>query len=341
MSTSIQTMLTSVRVENEMLQTQFCKFNRQPLDPALVRQQRPSEQWLLVSESYQAEARCSLWWEETPELNGKRVGCIGHFAAASAESAREVLALAADRLAMKGCQLAVGPMDGSTWQSYRAVTDAGDEPPFFLEPDTPNEWPKQFESNGFGTLAEYYSAIADAPKTIDPRQERLTEKLRRQGISIRPIDVQKFDAELEALYPLVMASFAQNLLYTPIDKEFFMAQYQPLRQLLIPQMVLIAEQNSKAVGFVLCLPDLCQQQRGEVFDRAIIKTLAVHPDYQQLGVGGLLAATVQNNIATLGYRQIIHALMHETNHSRTISQRYGKTMRRYALYAKEIYSREI
>ena len=36
---------------------------------------------------------------------------------------------------------AVGPLDGSTWRRYRLVTERGVEPPFFMEPDNPDDWP--------------------------------------------------------------------------------------------------------------------------------------------------------------------------------------------------------
>jgi hypothetical protein len=44
----------------------------------------------------------------------------------------------------------------------------------------------------------------------------------------------------------------------------------------------------------------------------------------------------QRSARKLGFRRAIHALMHEENVSRTISGRYGRTIRRYALYARPL-----
>jgi hypothetical protein len=38
----------------------------------------------------------------------------------------------------------------------------------------------------------------------------------------------------------------------------------------------------------------------------------------------------------MGFRRAIHALMHETNVSRRLSDRYARTMRRYALFSRPL-----
>src|SRR5436190_8969300 len=86
--------------------------------------------------------RCSLWWEKTPKLPGHRLGVIGHYAACNAGAAAELLKRACAQLSKRGCSRAVGPMDGNTWRRYRFVTDRGNAPAFFLEPENPAAWPR-------------------------------------------------------------------------------------------------------------------------------------------------------------------------------------------------------
>jgi hypothetical protein len=66
----------------------------------------------------------------------------------------------------------------------------------------------------------------------------------------------------------------------------------------------------------------------------ILKTLAVHPDFGGLGLGGLLTARCHDAARQLSYRRVIHALMHETNNSRRISSHTAVPVRRYTLYAR-------
>jgi hypothetical protein len=55
-------------------------------------------------------------------------------------------------------------------------------------------------------------------------------------------------------------------------------------------------------------------------------------------LGGLLVALVQREASRLGFRRAIHALMHDTNASRRISDRSARTFRRYALLSKALVS---
>jgi predicted N-acetyltransferase YhbS len=145
-----------------------------------------------------------------------------------------------------------------------------------------------------------------------------------------------FDTELAQLYDVVMASFGRALLFAPISREEFMAQYAPLRQVLIPQLVLLAEQAGRLVGFLLALPDLAQTQRGEAVDTVILKTVAVLPEVSGAGLGSALVALAQERASAMGFRRAIHALMHNDNLSRKISAHYAQPIRQYTLFAKQL-----
>jgi len=154
-----------------------------------------------------------------------------------------------------------------------------------------------------------------------------------------------FESELYQIYNLILASFSRNFLYTPINEADFRAMYYPLRPYIQPELILIAERAGQPIGFIFALPDLLQGQprpeqgrrRAQTIDTVIIKTVAVHPDYQMMGLGSLLVARCQEIACDLGYKRAIHALMHETNDSRKISHRNGtQIIRRYALFAKEL-----
>src|SRR5947209_11374426 len=168
--------------------TSFCALGPQPLGPAAVARQSPGEMWLLAGADGSASARCSLWWEGTPEYQGHRIGYVGHYAVTDARAAPQLLRLACARLAEKGCTLAVGPVDGNTWQRYRFLTERGSEPPFFLEPDNPEEWPRQFTDFGFTPLAHYHSALATDLSAHDPRLTATAQRLHDYGIRLHSVD---------------------------------------------------------------------------------------------------------------------------------------------------------
>jgi predicted N-acetyltransferase YhbS len=115
-----------------------------------------------------------------------------------------------------------------------------------------------------------------------------------------------------------------------------MAQYRAIQARVNPQLVLLAEQAERAVGYVFAMPDYAQAQRGEPITTVIVKTLAVLPARANAGLGAVLLGKVHEQAQAMGFTRAIHALMHETNKSRNLSARYARTIRRYTLFAKRL-----
>ncbi|MFP4145081.1 MAG: GNAT family N-acetyltransferase [Phycisphaeraceae bacterium] len=228
-------------------------------------------------------------------------------------------------------------MDGSTWRRYRLVTSRGDEPPFFLEPDNPGDWPQHFAAAGFDVLSRYCSTRLDDLGAGDARMPQALQRLGRAGVTIRPIDLSRFEEELRQVHTLSLDAFAGNFLYTPIRCEQFLAMYRPLREHLRRETVLLAEQAGELLGFVFGIPDLAQAQRGEAVDTIIIKTVAVRPGVRlAAGLGSILVDQCQQAAKRLGMGRAIHALMHENNRSRQIARGGGRLIREYALFARRL-----
>jgi hypothetical protein len=280
-------------------------------------------------------ARGSLWWKETPVLPGQTLGAIGHFAALDETCALELLEAASNELGVHGCTRAMGPMDGNTWHRYRLVTERGTEPPFFMEPDNPDDYPRWFLAAGFSPLATYFSALSHDLSVEDPRIPRAMQRLEENGVSLRSIDPGSFQDELRHIYAVSCVSFQANYLYHPIAETEFLAQYEPIRAHIRPELVLLAEQEGKPVGFVFALPNLAQARRGHI-DTVVLKTVAVLPGRACAGLGNVLVARCHAAARTLGFRRVIHALMHENNNSLNLSGHYAKPFRRYTLFAREL-----
>lgn len=306
-----------------------------PFDRSLLDRHRPDEHWAVL-EGTRLTGHCSLWWTDTPPHGDHRVGLIGHYAADSAETARALLDHACTQLQQRGCTLAVGPVDGSTWRNYRLVTDRGDRPPFFLEPENPAAWPLHFCENGFHELASYFSAIADDLSRTDPRVGRVRQRLSRSGIRIRPLRDDTFEADLHQIYEVASRAFQDHLLFSPLDEEEFLMQVAALRPHVPGELVLLAERDGQLVGFCFGLPDLRQAERGERIDTAILKTFGVLPGRAFAGLGQVLLEEFHRQAQALGFRRVIYALVREVGHMQRMSRRYAVPLRRYALFARDM-----
>ena len=287
-------------------------------------------------------ARGSLWWGGAgfdlriaglgdggdAAESSQRVGRLGGLESAETEAAVTFLHQACDALRQRGCTLALGPMDGSTWQNYRCATNWNHGPPFWGEPQTDPRWVDWFTQAGFTPVARYESRLCpELTQTHAPRRRRQTPAPVRlssaQGVAV--------DALLPQVYRLVMASFRRQPFFQPLPEELFIQHLRPLLTQADPALIQLAWDGDRLVGIVLALPDLLAPADRR---RLIIKTLAIVPGRAYAGLGtALLEATHQAGFAQ-GYRQAIHALMHRHNPSLNLSRRYSQPFRDYGLMGK-------
>jgi GNAT superfamily N-acetyltransferase len=300
------------------------------------RQLHAPDRSLLLIRDGALVARLSCWWMETAALEGRPVGALGHYAASDLSAGTDLLNAACRLLQQQGLALAVGPMDGNTWRRYRLIVERGTEPPFALEPDNPDEWPEHWTAAGFELLASYASALNDQLGEADARTDDALRRARGEGITIRSIDPERGDAELDRIYDLSLRAFSDNLLYSPIGQNEFLAQYKAVMPSVDPKLVLMAERGGQLLGFMFAFPDFLQRLRGSRVDTVILKTLAVDPSVRGLGLGGALLDLAQREAHRLGFTRAIHALFHEANLSGRISSRYARPIRRYALLRRSL-----
>lgn len=276
-------------------------------------------------------ARASVWCRRTPLLHGERTGFIGHFASVDSRASAVLLDAACKYLSENGCGQAVGPIDGDTWHAYRFIVEGSDAPRFVFEPDHPADWPRHFRAAGFGVLTTYSSSVVEDLARTDARIPVARDRLAAAGVHIRELDLSRWNDELARVHDLSLVAFSSNFLYTPIPLNVFASLMEPLRPLVDPCLVLLAERQGVLLGFVFAMPDPGLGPRS-----LIVKTLAVLPGRAQQGLGAVLVACVHDRARRLGYRRAVHALMHDGNGSRHISRRYGQPFRRYALLSRSL-----
>jgi len=307
------------------------------LDPKLLALQSPDRHAVCLSDDGASLlGRVSLWWRDTPPYEEETVGYIGHFAAEDSETCKYLLDEACRQLSAEGCSLVIAPIDGTTWRSYRLVSERGTMPPFFMEPDTPDEWADWFGQAGFAVLTNYSSAVNRHLEESLPRLERAAERLAGAGVVIRSIRLDQIEKELEDIFDLSLRSFSKNYLYSPISKSEFMLMYQKIIPFLDPKFSFVAEHNDKLVGFVFAVPDMLEMQRKGSTRSIVGKTLAIDSSREYAGLGGVLVGRLYRATLENGFTTVIHALQHEANKAQSIGGDNIEIIRRYSLYARNL-----
>lgn len=291
------------------------------------------DQHCLLEDGNTVHARCSVWFNSLPETEHGQPAAIGHFEASNLAAGRQLLSEAVEWIQATRDGPIIGPINANTWQKYRLVTEPGTRPPFLLEPTHPDFYVAAWTAAGFQTLAEFHSARMPPQSTEDPRLARVKTRLAELGVRIRNLNPDDYTQELRRLHSVASISFADNLLYTPIDAVDFLALYQPLKKLLQPEYVWLAEHAGRCVGFCFCIPDLAQAGRGEAVDTLIVKTLATLPDRRYAGLGLWLTQIAHQAAAANGLTSVIHALMHPGSRIKHFGKADMEIFRRYTLYS--------
>jgi GNAT superfamily N-acetyltransferase len=282
-----------------------------------------------------AEGHLALWWQRTPPVAGARPGLIGQFQAASPQAAADLLRGACHVLCAQGCTVAIGPMDGSTWRSYRFTTWRDGSPRFLLEGDQPDTWPTWWQEAGFVPRDEYWSARVEDLTAADPRLLGVRQRLAAAGVVVRPLRSADLHDDLRRIYAVSAAAFTANVLYTPISEADFLAMYTRVLPLVRPDLSRLAEQDGRPVGFVFALPDAEEARRGLPVTTLVVKTLAVLPGREWAGLGKVLLEDLQQAAHRAGFRRAIHAYMHAANGSRNLGAD-AVAIRRYTLYQRPL-----
>ena len=293
-------------------------------------------EWCIAFAGSQPMARVATYVRDDLTDAPGTSGLIGHYAARDAAAGTRLLLHAVAALRARRVARVLGPMNGSTWARYRFAlapqgVDAA-EPPFLGEPVNPAAYPAHFTAAGFRPVATYESRIGPAAGAANPRAAAGAAAVAQRGITIAPLDLTRFDDELRDLHALSSRAFAGNRFYSPIDLAAFDALYRPMRAMIDPDLVLLARGPERQLaGYVFAYVDPLGLREGRPY-RLIVKTLATDPDWQGMGLGGVLVERLHAGARAKGLAAVVHALMHTANNSVKISAHTAQVFRRYALY---------
>lgn len=299
------------------------KINRQFLQACFI----------LISDN-KVLARASFYTNPYLNYQNKKTFCIGNYEAVNNENISTKLFLHLSLKAKKhGAEFLIGPMNGSTWDSYRFSVHHN-QPNFFLEPWHHLYYNNHFTKAGFKIIAKYFSSIDTSLKYDKENVIASENELKHSGVTFRNIHLAEYEKELEKLFEFNSTAFRANFLYTPLDNSEFTKKYAEAKKIINPDFVILAEdENKKLIGYFFCIDDFFNTKEKSL----IIKTIARHPDKKWRGLGHVIGNMIYKKAVEKKYKSVIHAFMYEAGTSTTISQNFsGDIYKNYVLYGKEI-----
>lgn len=200
------------------------------------------------------------------EYQKENVAFFGFFEVLEDFEAAEALFQSAEKWARERGHTALrGPAQWSTNDECGMLVDGFDDSPRILMTYNPRYYVDFIEKAGYKyarDLWAYQLAVADFMSLNGERLDKLTARLLdRKQISIRPLNMKKFDEEVARVKLLYNEAWSQNWGFIPMTDAEFSQLAAELHDILDPEMVFLAEKNGKTVGFSITLPDLNEPLR--------------------------------------------------------------------------------
>ncbi len=252
--------------------------------------------------------------------HGENIGFFGFFECMDdVDVARALFAAAEEWLRAKKVVAVRGPASPSVNDEYGLLIDGFGETPAIMMPFNPPYYARLVEGAGYVKAKDLYAYGLHQKTFMSDKMRRVSARLmEREGLTIRPLNMADFPAEVERIRDLYSRAWQHNWGAVPLTKEEFDALAKDLKSVIEPSLVLFAESGGVPIGFSLSLPDYNQAFRsnrtgsllGALFcmmffknkiDRVRILVLGVLPDRLRTGAGTLLMFETGRRANDLGY----------------------------------------
>jgi len=304
--------------------------------------ERPSEIVIFTDENNNIGGSLYLW-NNRPDYNGRKTSYIGNVNIHEKyrKDEEQLFNKIFEELKKEGIETIIGPLNGTTWNTYRYVTEKGNGRPFLLEPWNEDYSVSLFEKLDFKHLAGYISTVmegmnSNGRKNLNKKIEKLKKFDYYKDIKVESAENKDLLTVLNKVYDLTVEAFKNNFLYSELEREIFLKMYMSYEDKIIKKFFKMLYLGDELIGYVFGIPDYAELGYKGKIDTIILKTIAVSPIYNGKGMGYILINSLVEEAEKEGYENIIYALMHESNVSKNIGLLLGNMLRKYTLFIKEL-----
>jgi len=266
---------------------------------------------------------------------------------------------AAQWLRTKGVETMIGPMNFSTNETCGMLIEGFDSPPQVMMTYNAPYYTELVEQAGLAKKVDLI-AFSFGDKGYDDKSfqllDRLQDRLRRNNIVIRKVNMKNFKQEADSLREVYNAAWEKNMGFVPMTKAEWDYLAKDLKLLLDPDFCIVAEQAGRIIGFGLALPNLnevlIKVKRGRLLPTGIFKilfgkrkikgiriiTLGVVNGYRKMGIEACLYGTIikEYRRKKLQYAEASWTLEHNDLINNAIKAINGVPYKKYRIYEKAL-----
>lgn len=245
------------------------------------------------------------------EYHESKTGFLGFFECVNERAvAHALFTHGIEWLLGKGIEEVFGPTHFTLNHQAGLLVENFDRPPFVEETYNPSYYEELFVSFGFAKAKDLLVWWVDITEGMTGKKRariaRICERIKkREGITIRNVDMKNLDVEFEHIFELYNACWQKNWGFAPMPRKEFMWLLQDLKDVAIPELIMFVEVKGRTVGFCATLPNVNERlpKDGRLLPLAWTKllfggikkckearlyTLGVMPEYRKRGLEALI-----------------------------------------------------
>lgn len=285
------------------------------------------------------------------KFHNEKAGFFGFFESINDFSVAKLLldTVRAD-LKDNGITIMRGPMNFSTNEECGFLIEGYQYPPFIMTPYNPPYYNDFMERYGMRKAKDLYAFIHEIKDRLPEKILRVAALAEKRGITIRPVNKDRFDSEMLLFKDVYNSAWEMNWGFIPLTDEELYYLGSRLRDIVVPDLTLIAEDNGIPVGFMGLLPDYNQvlrKMKGRLNPLSLAKALyyskritdlrllllGIKREYRHKGVDALLFRE-GFKAAKRGYKRVEFSWILEDNLpvQRLIEMVEARLYKKYRIY---------
>ncbi len=193
---------------------------------------------------------------------GPNLGHFGFFEAASQEVATALLETAETWLRDRGMTRMQGPWSLSSAEEVGTLVDGFDTPPCVMMPHGRPQYDSWLNRHGLNKAKDMFAYSLDLTIPMPDRAMRIVKMAQKnKRVTMRPIDMKRFDAEVEVVLDIYNEAWSENWGYVPFTEAEVAHGAKSLKPVVKPYRTYICEYDGEPVAFMLTIPDVNHKMR--------------------------------------------------------------------------------
>ncbi len=293
------------------------------------------------------------------QFHNESVGFFGFFESIDDQDVAQALLAAAEQwVGQRGVRSVRGPMSFSTNEECGLLVNGFNTAPMVMMSHHRPYYARLIRTAGYAKAKDLLAYLIDLREdaTIPERLVHGVQRLqRKQAITIRSIDVRRFEEEVRLLHGIYHRAWEHNWGFVPMTEAEVDLLAHTLRLVADPKLCLIAELDNRPVGFALALPDYNQVLRrmnGRLFPLGALKLLwykrridalrvlllGTNPDVRVRGLDAMLYLKLWQHVLAYGYRLVECSWILEDNWSmqRGLERMGARIYKTYRVFEKTL-----